>query len=264
MLMNVPNPETHPVVEGVTLTIPGPALPVKRAQAIFHRFSQSAQEAGFCFVWRVEIQKRGALHWHLITGGSGGEDGEEFGKFKLSVKWWNALEDEGPFRFDPPVLCGKDMLISEVSSLMAWPGACLHSVDVKKKGDSGAWMRYMQDHTSKAKQEQIAVGIGRQWGIVGRKHFIKCVPETVAKLTDIERDRFLRVLQRMATPRVVDARCPFGYRHGKRYQRGRVGKSVWFEEAARLSAVRRMIEWAKRSTEVSLKSERFDNVKGLQ
>jgi len=154
-----------------------------------------------------------------------------------------------------------------VDNLMAWPGAHLRAVDVKEKGDDGAWMRYMQDHASKSKQEQIAIGIGRQWGVIGRKHFVKCVPEFVERLTDLERDKFLRCLQRLATPHVYEPRVfPINYiegltdvggvsrskkdrlawKLGRRPLRGHIGKSVWFEEPAKLAAVRRIIAWVKR------------------
>ncbi|HIJ69317.1 MAG TPA: hypothetical protein HPP57_07415 [Deltaproteobacteria bacterium] len=212
--------------------------------------------------------------------------------------WQDQLRALGPFDFNPPIPMESvkhgPYSLSHVDNLMAWPGANLHAVDIKKQGDSGAWMRYMQDHASKAKQEQVAVNCGRQWGVVGRKRFKKCLPSEVYTLTDSQRDKFLRGLQRLSTPRVYDRKRHYrnwlaavkanrsdsdfaaymkesmpdwlervknnprfymgdiksevwNHRLGKRLKRGNIGRSVWFEEASKLEAVKRLIEWAKNS-----------------
>ena len=53
---------------GFTFTIPGPPVEIKEAQNAFKRWCLKAQQRGICAVWRLEVQKRGQLHWHLICG----------------------------------------------------------------------------------------------------------------------------------------------------------------------------------------------------
>jgi len=265
MLKNRP---VYGCVDGVSLTIPGPVWEVKKAVRFFGDFSHEAEKAGFCFVWRLEKQIRGQLHFHLVVGCESSP--ARIGNKLLGKMWKDKLRSLGRVEFNPPYelknrrgevygsCCWED-------NLMCLPGAEEHAVDVKEKGNSGAWMRYMQDHTSKLKQEQIAVDVGRQWGIVGRKRFVKVPADQVELLSDHERDRFLRPLQRMMTARVP---CPdafplndipgfegcgvhrskddaWFYCRGYRPKRGHIGKSVWFEEPSKIEAVKRLVKWAR-------------------
>ena len=83
---------------------------------------------------------------------------------------------------------------------------------MQANGSRGAWLRYMQDHASKGKQDQIGVAKGRHWGIIGRKLYSRAVPVSTAELSDSEYFRFLRAYQRLCRPsfRLRVFRAAFG------------------------------------------------------
>jgi len=120
------------------------------------------------------------------------------------------------------------------------PGANLRMC-VVDKGDCGAkWLHYLADHATKRKQEQIAVGVGRHWGVVGRKCFTEVLPEDLA-IPSRQYSQILRWLRRWHTPSVKDPRAPFGRRLGWKLRRGAWGTSEWFTDE---SVVLRMIDHA--------------------
>lgn len=161
-------------------------------------------------------------------------------RYEIMHAWWQALDSIGQQRYAPPLAVGGGWLVG-VSGLSAMPGAREHSAVVDCGQEShGAWLRYLQDHASKRKQEQSAAGAGRQWGIIGRRWFVERVPSEVCALDDAAFWRFLRVYQRLCTPS-RPAPCVFGRRLGYRPQRGNWGASVWF---SRPSTVRRLVDWA--------------------
>ena len=116
--------------------------------------------------------------------------------------------------------------VSIFSNRMFLPGASQYCVDCQVEGGNSAWLRYLQDHATKTKQEQLAVNAGRHWGITGHKQFEVADFKNVTDITTKEYYRILRWLQRMATPRVPDPRAPFGRRAGYRITRGNWGSSV--------------------------------------
>ena len=107
-------------------------------------------------------------------------------------------------------------------------------------------MRYLQDHASKAKQEQIPENIGRHWGVVGRKHFIESAPIVDVSLTDNQYAKVIRAMQRLATPSRPNTGSVFGRSLSYSPTRGRWGHSVWFSNPVTMA---RMCEWAKQSKE---------------
>lgn len=225
------------IVCGVTLTIPGPPLPPERAKELFHAFSHTSEREGDCFVWRLEIQKRGQLHWHLIAGTKHPAD--------FALRWWDAIKAMGPETFDPPYVQKSGNSYTSVTSRMALFGAFERACDVSQKGERGAWLRYMQDHNTKGKQEQIAVNIGRHWGVVGRKKFIESKAELDWAMTDPEKARYLRAHQRLATPSHKHE-CVFGRRLGDRVTRGFRGTTTWFGNPATMT---RILDWATGSSQ---------------
>ena len=158
MLEHVPPPGYETV--GVTLTIPGPVQPDDVERDIFRRWAREVQKRGWCAVWRLEVQKRGARHWHVVLSVPAGVHA-----VAISMLWWDALRKQGKMVFSPPYTTKNGTWnITSVSSLMALPGAYEHSCNVQANGSRGAWLRYMQDHASKGKQDQIGVAKGRHWG----------------------------------------------------------------------------------------------------
>ena len=54
-------------VYGVTFTVPGPPITPQESAHLFDHFSKNFVTRNGCgMVWRLEAQKRGAVHWHGI------------------------------------------------------------------------------------------------------------------------------------------------------------------------------------------------------
>lgn len=210
---------------GVTLTIPGPTMEPERAKNVFSSFCHNIEKKGDCAVWRLEIQERGQLHWHLICGTQHPAD--------VVTEWHDCIRAMGRETFDPPHE-GKHSIYKTVENRMCIIGASEHAADLSQGGDKSSWFRYMQDHTTKAKQEQIAVGIGRHWGVIGRKRFVSLSPKEEQALTDKEIARYLRMHQRLATGSEKHDN-PFGRRLRGRLNRGCRGTSTWFGNPATMA-----------------------------
>lgn len=94
---------------------------------------------GCCAVWRVELQRRGVPHLHLIVWGS---DPASIRHAWLDV--WGLVGDAAHEA---------------------------HAVMIKSPDrDDTAWYAYLAGHTGKHKQDQLG-WIGRQWGVWGRSRF---------------------------------------------------------------------------------------------
>lgn len=207
-------------VYGLTLTVPGPVLPLADARALWRDYCRETERRGIGLLWRVEIQQRGQLHWHGIAIG----ETPIAGAF-LRVLWFDAL------RRLPPISgydCNKGN--DEYSGpRSAVPGAEKYAVKIEcGEAQRGAWLRYIADHASKAKQEQIPEAIGRHWGIVGRRWWVRQEPEETHDLPPGAWARYLRAVQRLSTPSRKAPGKPFGRKLRKRNTRGRYGSSVWF------------------------------------
>jgi len=222
---------------GVTLTIPGPVQPDAVERDIFGRWSLQAQKRGWCAVWRLEVQNRGARHWHVVLSVPAG-----IPVVAIFMLWWDSLKKQGEIVFSPPYSTKNGTCeYSRVSSLMSLPGAYEHACNVQSNGSRGAWLRYMQDHASKGKQAQIGVSKGRHWGIIGRKLYSLAAPVSTADLSDSEYFRFLRAYQRLCRPS-IPASCVFGRRLGYRPSFGCRGESVRFSKP---ETVLRLVFWAR-------------------
>jgi hypothetical protein len=217
---------------GVTLTIPGPTMPDDKEKAIFAWWAREVERKGWACVWRLEVQTRGSRHWHCIASLP-----PDRLPYEINLLWWAALDSIGPQDFNPPHVVGS-MEISHIKRLSNLPGADRRSCDVQKDGGSGAWKRYLQDHASKAKQEQTAGSKGRQWGIVGRKLYSPQLPYKTDTLTDSQYYFFLRMYQRLCTPS-RPAACVFGRKLGYRPSVGRRGESVRFSRSDTVDRISR-------------------------
>jgi len=119
-------------------------------------------------------------------------------------------------------------------------GATKHAFASEQKGNELAWTRYMLDHASKSKQEQVAEGYGRHWGVFGRKIY----EETDAfylVLPDWQWHAFRRAYERLCSPQMRKKGVPFGkaISHRKRARRGTV---VTY---SRPESLTRLYEWAE-------------------
>jgi len=275
MLTHEPDGETIDI--GATYTVPGPPLAVDEIRALWKWWSLRAFKLGWSAIWRMEVQKRGAVHWHAIVcvprsfmenvhpdslkfsllmgclpreakrGATGRhiEDRElkNYAMNMVGKLWWKALDSLGPRTFDPPHRTKNGVKAwTVVDSLMQLPGAERRAACCEvDTGERGAYKRYLQDHASKSKQEQIAEGFGRHWGVVGRKGFRPLLPESVDTLTDAQFWRFIRAAQRMATPQLPSDAAPFGKQLGRRSKRGSWGRSIWYSRPATIA---RLVAWA--------------------
>ncbi len=228
---------------GLTFTIPGYNLPPETAKRIFQNWKVRANRMGICAIWRIELQKRGQLHWHAIAGMKC--ECPEIGALLLKKSWHMALRSVGEIEYQhigDKLNPQKMDYITGKQNLMAWPGAELFSADIDiLKDREGAIKRYIQDHATKTKQEQIPEDIGRHWGILNAKAFSKPFPDQVMIMTNEEYARFLRAYNRLCTTSSIPASCVFGRKQGFKGKRGRYGKTVYF---SRPETVKRLADWS--------------------
>lgn len=158
---------------GICLTVPGTATDwAKDWRAVINRFKINLSRGQWlhCGIYRVELQKRKMPHIHAVMFTNAPMF--EGGALEVSYAWDKALEgweleNRKPFnlgvtvRFEP---------LSRSASL-----------------------RYLHEHTTKAKQEQLGY-VGRQWGYIGRK-WLSDTSEVV-DLTERQRTLLYRVLRR--------------------------------------------------------------------
>jgi len=231
----------------VTLTIPGYPLNPDQSQAIFSKWRNHATKNGWPCIWRVEIQKRGQLHWHCIVGVEKSlyPDSNSIST-DICKSWHKCMSLMGEIEYRmvgdvrEPTRCD---FVTGRRRLMDWRGAEKYScrVDLMKDQEAG-WKRYLFDHTTKAKQEQIPENIGRHWGVVFRKAFIETLPTEVSAMTPREYAKFLRCLNRWFTPYLKDSNALFGRRRGFTVRRGKMGKTDLFTKS--LPDVNRLVAWA--------------------
>lgn len=242
---------------GVTLTVPGPVMALTEYRQLWESFLKRLSLWKISMLWRVEMQKRGALHYHGIVWSEprrinriDTRGAAEHPQVVIQETWFKCIRDLGEITFSPPYFGPENNWkkgITWAQSRMGLPGAVEHAFSwTSEHGARGAWLRYLQDHTTKAKQEQVPENIGRHWGIIGRKFLTLQEPEQTERLTPAEYARFLRAFQRMCTPSFKNPRSVFGRSLGFRIRRGSRGTSVWFSECA---SVRRLLDWAKGETE---------------
>lgn len=243
---------THqPAVEcreyGLTLTIPGPPPDVETMRRLWSTYCREVARMGLGMIWRLEIQKRGSPHWHCILHepvgsrvspeGNEGDTRDSAVLHRMGQSGWAAymLWHETLKKMGPVVHQSAAGEPIQYAHRMQIPGADRHSAMLDKLDDQAnawAWRRYLQDHASKAKQEQVAQGFGRHWGVVGRALYVQHLPDTIRFRDHREWYRLLRWLQRLVTGTVRCDKAPFGRKVAPRRYRGYNGRSVWFSNPA--------------------------------
>ena len=272
---------------GATFTIPGdrctpegvllPPPSVEECKNLWNHFSKNyVTRYGFGMVWRLELQKRRVAHWHCLIVAPGKDVGflEMYGirmtpEYWLHEWWKKSLEILGKHciyqRLEMKIKHGprkgrveveeriyQDVFHSQIQ------GVDKHSTKIEKDNGKGAWLRYIQDHSTKAKQEQEAgANWGRHWGVVGRDKFDHQQAYDSMKFSSEKTfGKFLRIYQRLCTPKnwdFIKARVKktwpkfsgrvFGGRAlGWRITRGRHGRSVWFTNP---ETVLNLARWAE-------------------
>jgi hypothetical protein len=214
----------------------------------------------------MELQKRGAAHGHCLVVAPGDDMGcvkykgrEHEAPYCLRSWWLESLRILGKHHFAQILHRGKSNQ-EEIILDPTYHGSIIYAdrkaVNIQIDGGRGAWLRYLQDHATKSKQEQEAgPGWGRHWGVVGRGLFgHQSAYASITFSTEQKFAKFLRTYQRLCTPgrnprerrastwpkftgRVFDGRAI-----GWRIKRGRRGSSVWFSNP---ETVWRIAEWAE-------------------
>jgi len=210
---------THRAPDGwitfaLTLTVPplpegseNPCITLAESRDMWKRMQVWFNDNGLLVVWRLEIQPRLTTdradirgipqpHWHVIGA---------------------AMPDERTGA-EPPESAGSTRLLAGIRE--AWFrtlgarsrvfGADKRAVLAELTTDwTESQMRYLFDHSSKAKASQVAQGWGRHWGIIGRRFAVDENPE-VLNLTDRQRVELWRILRRLHSRRVPDRRSCWG------------------------------------------------------
>jgi hypothetical protein len=267
---------------GVTLEIPGPVVPIPKAQEVFKDFQRRIGEREVCGIWRVEIQGRGMYHWHLILWVSPDEEIAEFlvpeiwarsvRKLGWAEAWYAPGRDKykngvncrytvrhimpesrylsiGPERIvapgevapgcyeEQPELLqnpnpGERLQTIVLCDRMEWPGAKDRAVKFDHvRTVKGSLLRYLCDHTSKRKQDQI-VPIGRHWGKINAKYLRRVLPDRVVECSDAEyyrARRWFADLVRAARIKPGEF-LPWGQSKWRRDRRGCWGDDLRFSE----------------------------------
>lgn len=209
-------------VYGACFTIPGEVPTFEEARAMWAAWRLQAVKEGVAAIWRMEVQQRGAMHWHVV------------------------IACEHPDQ----MLCLKQAWYAISGYRMELPGAARHAVHVEPDvwQEGKAW-RYLCDHTSKRKQAQIAkgVGVGRAWGVIG-KDVWRVWRGGRHVVSEKAFFRFLRAIRRLRAPLVRDG-GPWGRHVGRKSRGGRAGRRVWFQEG---DSPERLLRWAQ---EISASSD---------
>jgi hypothetical protein len=207
----------------VTLTVPGHVVKAEDYKAMWEDFARKAQKQGWAGIWRAEVQQRGALHWHVVL-----HLPPQVEQGAVVDLWHDVLSRPEVVAVRPKPTEDDPTPEWEIyDSRIECPGAVRFSARVDESDGSERWWRYLCDHTSKTKQEQIGEGIGRHWGKIGRKLYSVQHPD-VQRVSDAVFFRVLRALQRLSTSGVKEPKAPFGRKLGTRMKRGHGGRSVWF------------------------------------
>lgn len=137
------------------------------------------------FVYRVELQHRGAPHLHAVLYTS--VEDLALLQFALFSLWWSAIKGRVPF--------------GRVADFRVF------GVVVSPLPSVGGAIRYVADHASKRKQAQLGYR-GKQWGVVCRKNFVDC-SFSALWLFDDDFVRFSRLAVRVQRFRLL-CPCVFG------------------------------------------------------
>lgn len=185
----------HYVRVGVTLTLPWSvsdwSVCMDDFRTVVHRFRTYWRRmfpSSSC-VYRIELQKRGAPHIHMIAYHSS-EDIPLINDSYFNL-WFRSLGDLHEYSYFD---------------------FARHGVVVESVPDVPAMIRYLSDHATKSKQAQLGYS-GKQWGVLGSDNF-ELIDHSIIDVPDEVEHRLVRTIKSMNRYR-VKSDCPFGYRYVK-------------------------------------------------
>lgn len=223
----------------VTLTIPGDILTADEKNSLWNYWTQELKKRQWACLWRLEVQTRGQYHWHCIMGVrfNYGDYDERYEDIKNQAENnYECNPDKYAYVMRRDVKSGlsykkyytwqewitKEMITALWQKVL--PGkrpykVNEYTVDVEIDKTGSSWRRYMQDHASKSKNEQIA-DIGKHWGVINRKLFNELIPDLQQDFVNESHFyKFRRVYNRLINGRKNKKR---------RLNRMRQGKAVYF------------------------------------
>lgn len=177
---------------------PDAAISQADALRIFRAWKSRCDRLGVGVIWRLEIQPRADTqrpdlrgipqpHYHCILIAP-----PDVSTDAISGLWFGVLGERGAVR-----------------------GAKKHACRVVLCEDfQTARFRYLLDHSTKKKANQVAVGWGRHWGVFGRSFFVVETGESIA-LTGGEKRWLYRLLRRGLRRRIPDKRASGGIPWGR-------------------------------------------------
>lgn len=238
-----------------TLTVPGEPIQPDDWRKLMKLFTTKLVRAKVGLVWRLELQKRGMPHLHCLAvpapqphtrqrrrRARGVSDLPSVNVGVWLYRTWLELIDTLPQSPGRVYIEGLGVVEAESAPRSLLVGAREHAVDLSEdEGD--LWYRYLCDHTTKSKQEQIATWQGfRHWGIIYRPAFVEVAPSEVVNLPRHQFAAIYRQLRKLSRRRIHDSRCPFGSRRASSPRRFCGGSAVWFGVSP--SLMLRLVEWA--------------------
>jgi len=201
----------------------------------FELFKKELRRLGWCAVWRMEVQERGVIHYHLLVSWP-----ESYGVNnaieRIKMLWYDALD-----RLPPPAVCRRsDHVITAkdgtiVHSYLLWgetvqmaslefrrsmwpqardwvtsdgenrPGRAVQ-IEINSEDSGAVWYRYLCDHASKTKQHQVAENLGRHWGVVNKSAYVPNESMDIQPLNEKAYFRVVRWLGRLRSPLVYSPR----------------------------------------------------------
>lgn len=241
----------------VTLTVPGVLISSDDWRKLMKLFTTKLVRAKVGLVWRLELQKRGMPHLHCLAvpalppvprghrRGARGVVGVPLPSENLGawLRWtWFELINTLPQSPGRVYIEGLGLVEFDSVSRSELFGAKDYAVKLSEdQGDR--WYRYLCDHTTKSKQEQISTWQGfRHWGIIYRPAFFEVAPSEDVRLDRRQFQAVYRQFRKLSRRRIRDDRCPFGSRRAPSPRRSCGGRAVWFGFSPAL--VLRLIEWA--------------------
>lgn len=130
------------------------------------------QDSGLCSVWRLEFQKRGAPHYHLVV--------------------WPGDDDSERNLLSPDLLAKAWVRITGETSRAALRYSC----DVGPVRSIVGSGRYLVGHHLKLEQIRDDAHTGRYWGIIGRQNLPNDEPIREHRCSDLCVDEFRRLLSK--------------------------------------------------------------------
>lgn len=158
--------------------------------------------------WRLEMQKRGVIHFHVLAWNFAHMcEGELTDSERIMKERWCKITGQG-----------------------SDPDRMREGLQVTLCGNDTAARRYVAGHA--AKQDQLAYGKGRHWGLFNRKKLQLDIPAEEAALTIKQVYAFNRALRNWQS----------AYNGGKRYD---YNKRTSFDCSMEKRHARKLLAWAQ-------------------